>query len=296
MSFLGGDEAKISADIDRILSEYRQLHVNGRFSECTTLISDARKNYPHDYRIMNLYMWDIAGGTAGNYRETLLQNKEELEQICRCILDGCMQDDIRIEAINMKAKLLHAEGKTEEALDTLSKLPSWYASLTKEQLFCNDTPEFRDWNKRNCFGLLDVMSIKLARITRFDPTLSITEKIERLESIAQDYADVSERPHLEAFCIGEHAIYAILAGLLTVDNAPIEDVIRIREKQFKAMEKMMVLAKYDKILNERIMETYGTDDIIQWEIERLINSPHPQFSELRENPEYMKFLLRWRSR
>ena len=33
------------------------------------------------------------------------------------------------------------------------------------------------------------MSIKLARIIRFDPTLSVTEKIERLEPMAEAFAE-----------------------------------------------------------------------------------------------------------
>ena len=193
----------------------------------------------------------------------------------------------------MKAKLLHAAGDTNAALEILSKLPAWYAPIVKEQLFGKDTAEYRYWNKKNCYGLMDVMSIKLARIIRFDPTLSVVEKIERLEPMAEAFAETSQKKGLAFFCIGEESIYAILAGMLTADNASIEDVIRIREKQFVSMEKMMALAKTDEVLAEQIKTTYKTDDMLAWLLNRLLNSPHPQFAKLRENPKYMEMLNKW---
>ena len=290
---LGYDEAKAKADVDKILAEYQRLNVDGRFSESRNLIVNARKKYPHDYRVMNKYMWDTAGGSAGNDSQTLLKNKDELTQLCDCILEGCTQDDLRAEAINMKAKLLHAAGNTNAALEILSKLPAWYAPIVKEQLFGKDTAEYRYWNKKNCYGLMDVMSIKLARIIRFDPTLSVAEKIERLESMAETFTEISQKKDLEFCCIGEESIYAILAGMLTADNTSIEDVIRIREKQFTSMGKIMALAKFDEVLEEQIKTTYKTDDMQTWLLNRLLNSPHPQFVKLRENPKYMVMLSKW---
>lgn len=290
---LGYDEAKAKADVDKILAEYQRLYVEGRFAEGKELIVNARKKYPHDYRIMNKYMWDVAGGSAGNDSKTLLKNKDELTQLCDCILEGCTQDDLRAEAINMKAKLLHAAGDTEAALEILSKLPAWHAPIMKEQLFGKDTTEYRYWNKKNCYGLMDVMSIKLARIIRFDPTLSVAEKIERLELMAEAFAEMSKRKDLECFCIGEESIYAILAGMLTADNAPIDDVIRIREKQFASMERIMKLAETDDVLKEQIKSTYKSDDMVAWQLNRLLNSPHPQFAKLRENKKYLEMLNKW---
>ena len=290
---LGYDEAKAKADVDKILAGYQRLYVEGRFAEGKELIVNARKKYPHDYRIMNKYMWDVAGGSAGNDSKTLLKNKDELTQLCDCILEGCTQDDLRAEAINMKAKLLHAAGDTEAALEILSKLPAWHAPIMKEQLFGKDTAEYRYWNKKNCYGLMDVMSIKLARIIRFDPTLSVAEKIERLELMAEAFAEMSKRKDLECFCIGEESIYAILAGMLTADNAPIDDVIRIREKQFASMERIMKLAETDDVLKEQIKSTYKSDDMVAWQLNRLLNSPHPQFAKLRENKKYLELLNKW---
>ncbi len=290
---LGYDEAKTKAEVDAILAENRCLNIEGRFAERAALIADARRRYPHDYRIMNAYMWNIAGGSAGNDTESLLQNKEELSEICDCILEGCARENLRSEAIHMKAKLLHAEGKTQAALETLSDLPAWYAPMVKEQLFAKDTSEYRYWNKKNCYGLMDVMSIKLARTARFDPALAAAEKIERMEAMAEAFAEMSKKKDLEIFCVGEESIYALLADMLTVENAPVEDVIRIREKQFTAIERMMALAETDEILAEQIRDTYKTDDMIGWLLHRLLNASHLSFAKLRENPKYMQMLDKW---
>ena len=290
---LGYDEAKAKADVDKIIAEYQRLGVDGRFAERTKLIVGARKKYPHDYRIMTKYMWDKVGGEAGNNAEILLKNKDELTQICDCILEGCTQDNLRAEAINMKAKLLHAAGDTQAALDVLSKLPAWHAPMVKEQLFAKDTDEYRYWNKKNCYGLMDVMSIKLARMIRFDLTLSMDEKIKHIESMAEEFAEMGSKQNLEFFCIGEQAIYAVLAEMLTMENAPIDDVIRIREKQFVAMGRMMKLAENDSVLQEQIQSTYKTNDIVAWQVNRLLSSPLPQFARLREDSKYMEMLNKW---
>lgn len=292
---LGYDEAKAKADVDRILADYDHLYIYGRFDEMENIITDARRKYPHDYRIMVQYMWNKVGGTGGVDARTLLENKDELSQLCDCILDGCTQDDLRAEAINMKAKLLHATGCTEEALELLSRLPARPASFVKQQLFREDSVEYHDWNKRNCYGLMDVMAIKLARTICYDTSLSIAERIERTEPMAKAFAEMSRKENLALFCIGEQAVYAALAGLLTADNTPIENVIRIREKQFSACKKIMKLAEANEILKERIQTTYHSDDMIAWWINRLLNSPHPQFAKLREKPQYLEMLNRWAS-
>ncbi len=287
---LGYDEAKAKADVDQILEQHLQLYAQGRFDDGKKMISDARKKYPHDYRIMNAYMQD---GARGLNADALLKNKDELTQICNCILEGCTQDGLRAEAIEMKAKLLHASGDTEAALELLSCLSPWQAPVSKERLFSTDTAEFRYWNKRNCYGLMDVMSLKLARIIRFDPTLSVAQKIERIEPMAQAFAQISNTHDLAFFCIGEQSIYAILAGMLRVDNAPMEEIIRIRDKHLASLQKVMTLAQKDPVVKELFKTTYKTDDVVAWELNKLLHSPHPQLAELRENPKYMEMLQKW---
>ena len=290
---MGYDEAKIEEDIDKILEECRRLFIEGRFDEKSRLIESARKKYPHDYRIMCKYMFDLAGGSSGIDLEAILVNYDELSEMCNCILDGCTKDDIRSEAVNMKAKLFQAQGDTEAALEILSTLPQVGSSLLKEQLFRKNTTEFMYWNKKNCYGMLDSMATKLARIIRFDPILSVKEKIARLSKIAEIFSEISKNDDLAFFCIAEQAIYTLLAGMLTQENADIEDIIEARNCQFCVMEKTMACAEKDYVLKELIYNTYKTNDLVSWQLNRLISSPHKQFAALREIPEYMEMLNKW---
>ena len=291
---LGYDEAKAKADVDAILSEYRTLGVTGDFAAREKLIRQARKKYPHDFRVMVAYMRELAGGFAGNRAETLLTHKEELTQLADCILNGCLNDDLRSHAIQMKAKLLHAEGDTEGALALLDTLPAQPTRFLKEQLFGKDTPEFRFWNRKNCYGLLDVTAMKHARTVQFDPTLSFETKIRLLEEIAAAYAKASETPKTEFFVIGEGAVLAILFTMLVTENGTETDVIRVCEKRFAALKKMDELAETDEVLQKLIAETYKTQGgILAWEIDRLETSAHPRLAELRESPAWREMLANY---
>lgn len=290
---LGYDQLKIKVDIDNLISEYQKFNVNGNFTEASKLIAEARKKYPQDYRIMNTYMWNKAGGKTVNHIEKLLKNQKEFTQICDCILDGCTQENLRIDAICMKAKLLYFGGNTESALEILSLLPDWLTPFAKEQLFDKNTPDFHYWIKRNYYGLVNVMAIKHARIIWFDSMLSISEKTEKIEAVAETYSQMSQNENFKIFCIGEHAVYAFLADTLTLNNGAVEDVIHIREKQFVSIEKLMRIAESDMILSESLKRTYKTNNMIEWVVNRLLSLPQPQFVKLRENSEYMEMLSKW---
>lgn len=290
---LGYDETVAEADVEAYLAEFRKCEINGQRKKASETICEARKKYPHDYRIMNAYMWDKAGGMADNSREVLLGNKDEFMQICNCILDGCKIDSIRVEAMNMKAKLLHAEGDTEGAMKILSDLPGFYSQQKKEQLFSKDTEEYRFWNRRNCYGMLDVMAIKLARTILFDNTLTIDEKISKTEAVAEDFSRFSAKEELAFFCIAEEAIYSALAGYISAYNEYTSDMIRISKKQLLTMAKMTNLAQTDSVLKDCMEKTYETDDLVGWMVNLINEYPGEGYAKLRENDEFKALLDKW---
>lgn len=97
------------------LTYYRSLWLTEQ-SKAREVIVKAYRDYPNEYPVMHYYMWNLAGDIADNDTETLLAHKDEFLGICDKILSGCTEETVRLNAWNMKAKLLHAEGKTEEAL------------------------------------------------------------------------------------------------------------------------------------------------------------------------------------
>lgn len=292
---MGYDEAKIKEEIERLLDSYHAHSRNGEFTKAREIIESARQAYPNDYKIMLTYMWAKADGSAGNNPAILLENREEFLQICDCILNGCTEENLRIEALTMKAKLLHAAGDTAGALKIFEAFPSWFHSTAQktEQLFAKDTPEYRYWNKRNAYGLLDFMASKLSRIFRYDDCLSLKEKISRMEALGDAFSTLRKQEGLEFFSIPEHMVYAELSTMLTWEGADIKEILRTREKQFSACKAMTELAKQDEILREMLFQTYKTDDLVHWTVNSLTNAQHTPLARLREIPAYRELLEKW---
>ena len=110
---MGFDEDLLEREIDAVLQKYGVL-CQDNASKARAFITQAYGQYPNDDRIMHRYMWDIAGGLADNQPEDLLAHKEEFLSICDKILKNSEREELRLDAWNMKAKILHAEGRTEE--------------------------------------------------------------------------------------------------------------------------------------------------------------------------------------
>lgn len=142
---MGYDAARVEEEIRQFMEEHRRLFTAGKKEEYTRLSEKAYREYPNDYRVMNYYMWDKAGDYVDNDPEQLLADREELLSICRRTLEGCSDTFLRLDAVNMQGKILHAQGRTEEAVALYEKeIPGWYLTCgqKKEQLFAKDTPQF----------------------------------------------------------------------------------------------------------------------------------------------------------
>ena len=130
---MGYNQEKVKAEIDDVLALYTK-HCNDKKGR--EIIVKAYRNYPNDYRIMHCYMWNIGGGLADNDSAVLVAHKDEFLAICEKILEGCTDENIRLGAWNMRAKILHAEGRTDEALEIYkTKFTDWYTTGgTDEQI------------------------------------------------------------------------------------------------------------------------------------------------------------------
>ena len=105
------------------------------------IIAKAYKDYPNDYRIMYFYMWSLGVDDAEPDLQTARERKNEIEPICDKIIEGCNDVQLCLGAWKMKAILLHAEGRTDEALKIHNdKFGGWYFSSGQmnEQLFTKD--------------------------------------------------------------------------------------------------------------------------------------------------------------
>ncbi len=178
---IGYDQKKIQAEIDEVIVQYKSCWKTD-YKKAYDIIAKAYHDYPNDYRIMHYYMWNIAGDAADNDPTVLLTHKEEFLAICKKLLDGCTDEVLRLNAWNMRAKILHAEGKTEESLEIYeTKFADWYLTRGQksEQLFAKDTDEYYNWVQNNMYELIGFAADKLGRVVFFDKTLSMEEKAEK---------------------------------------------------------------------------------------------------------------------
>ncbi len=284
---LGYDEAATQAEIALLLEEYRRLHTQGCLDDARRLMEAARKTYPQDYAIMLKYTeQSIEDGVGGKAAEELLQ-------LCDCILDGCIKDDIRIPAIRCKAKLLHRTGNTEDALALLSALPLPLARLYKEGLFEKVSAEFCNWNTQNCYGMMEQAALRQARRIRYDPTMQTDEKLTRLKKLADTYMALSETEDMQMMRLAAVSVLGVATGMLTEDDISTELVLRLEDKHFAAYAALDALAKEDTVLAAMLDGLYRGDSSLAWEVRRRATSPHPHCVALRSCRGYTELLAKW---
>lgn len=190
---LGLDAAKNEQTITEYLQKYNELFATVRIDEADELIRKAYHEFPNDFRIISLYMWNIAGGKADNSNETLLVHKDELSMLCDRVLDECTIDSIRRDALNIQAKLYKAEGDIEKALKVIETFSNWYETKEQkaEQLFEKKSQGWWYWLHR-IYTLADFTVDKIEKAVwysyeSFDKKLAHTLRlIEYMKQICKE--------------------------------------------------------------------------------------------------------------
>jgi len=293
---MGYDQKKVQADIDETIALYRKHWKDSKGRE---IIVKAYHDYPNDYRIMHYYMWNIGGDMADNNPTVLIEHKEEFLSICEKILDGCTEDALRLNAWNMRAKILHAEGKTDEALRIYqTKFADWYTTSGQktEQLFAKDTGEYYFYVRKNMYELGDFAADKLGRTVFFDPPLSMSEKTER----AILYGDLM----LNAYRETKEAFFLMLAesflGRMENDlcyrGGTDEQIIAVMDKSLYAQKLLEEVRGENEPLN-RAFDCYSEgarQNILKYTIDCRMGAKGGRRAELLKNPEYRAVLDKYR--
>lgn len=287
---MGCDKQKAEEEINQSITQYHQFRANGHFDKATKLINEIRIKYPENYKTMIVYMHDLIGGRIAS-KETLIENERELTKMCNAILSGCSTEKLRLEAINIKAKLLYAAGDTNGALTLLSEFPNFgqTSGCMSEQLFEYETQESKDWVKRNLYGLADGFAIKLVKHYWFDETLS-ENKEQTIESIADKVKKTYEDSNCTLFLVMAQSLYSSLGQRMTAYWGNVENIIRIRKKQFDCAIAIDKLTESDEILREAIEKTYAGKRVVEWLVEHLKTTNAKTYEKLRHIPEYIQLI------
>lgn len=290
------DQKKIQADIDETITIYRKHWKDRKGRE---IIVKAYHDYPNDYWVMHHYMWNIGGDMADNDPAVLIEHKDEFLSICEKILDGCTEDFLRLSAWNMRAKILHAEGKTDEALQIYqTKFADWYTTSGQktEQLFAKDTSEYYFYMRKNMYELVDFAADKLGRTVFFDPSISMSEKTER----AILYGDLM----LNAYRETKEAFFLMLAEsfLERMENdlyyrgGTDEQIIAVMDKNLYS-KKLLEEARGENEPLNRAFERYSEgarQNILKYNIDYRTCATGGRRAELLKNSEYRTVLDKYR--
>ena len=260
---MGYDEERIQAEIGETLGLYRSLWLTEP-EKAREVIVKAYRDYPNAYPVMHHYMWNLAGDMADNDKDTLLARKEEFLAICDKLLSGCTEETVRLNAWNMKAKLLHAEGRTEEALAIYEeKYPNWYDTRDQktEQLFAKDTPEFKRHLKRNLYELGSLTADKKMKELWFCTECVAEEKVKKSLALAAAFAGMREQTGDEALLLQEYVVYGCLLGYLQRFEVKGADEKAILEKRGAVAEVCNRLAESDPDVKAYIVKRYGCEKL-----------------------------------
>ena len=253
---MGFDEDLLEREIDAVLQKYGVL-CQDNASKARAFITQAYGQYPNDDRIMHRYMWDIAGGLADNQPEDLLAHKEEFLSICDKILKNSEREELRLDAWNMKAKILHAEGRTEESLAVYrEKFVSWFQTSGQktEQLFGKDTPEFLYWVKRNLYELANFAADKLVKSIFFDQKIKEQERIGMIERCGDLLKQAALETGSAFFIVMESSLWGRLYNDMKYRGADkAEAVARILNKKEEARKALVACAQNEPLLAETVL-------------------------------------------
>ncbi len=253
---MGYNQEKIQAQIDEAVALCRKHWGDEQGRE---IIVKAYRDFPNDYLIMHCYMWNIAGDLADNDPAVLLAHKEEFLGICEKLLAGCTDENLRLSAWNMRARILHAEGRTDEVLEIYkTKFTDWFATggQKTEQLFAKDTGEYYFHVRKNMYELTDFAADKLGRTVFFNPSLSLEEKTERAVLYGDLMISAFEKTGEAFFLMLARSFLGRMENDLYYRGGTDEQVTAVMNKHLYAEKKTEEMRAENEAL-DRAFDRYG---------------------------------------
>ncbi len=288
---MGYNQGKIQAEIDELIGIYSQ-HPNDEKGR--EIITKAYRNYPNDYWIMYYYMLNITGNFTHSDNKSILLHKEELLQICNKILEGCTEKDLRLGAWNMRARILSAEGKTEEALKIYFKnLADYDISLERMHrcLFAKNTSEYNFCIQKHTYKSACIAGDGLGRMLLYDSELSTDEKADRAIRCA-DAMIASFKQTGEAFFLVQASDFLGIVEYEFCDflNCTDEQIIAIVDRSLYVKKTLEELKKKNKALRCGLYGEESHFNLFAKVLAFHVNATSGRLAELLKNPDYKAVL------
>ena len=296
---MGYDQEKVQSQIESVIALYHQ-HWHSDFNKAREIIVQAYHDFPNDYWIMHYYMWNLGGDMADNDPAVLLAHKEEFLAICEKILAGCTEETLRLNAWNMRAKILHAQGLTDEALAIYqTKFVNWYATCGQksEQLFAKDTEQYYEYLQKNMYELAELAADKLGRTVFFAPSLSMEQKTNRALTYGKILLDAFEQTEDDFFLMLAQAFLGRMENDLFFRGGSDEQVTVLMDRHLFAVQKLSQritksIALHCAYTDHRSSEKQH--DPLAWNLEYRLNAKSGRRATLLQNPAYSAVLEKYR--
>lgn len=185
---LGLDPAKNEEKIKQYIDEANRLAALGKELDRFELITKAYNDFPNDWRIIEMYMWQL--NYDPHHREQPFGyevHKNELYRLCERVLDECNIDKTRYAALSIIGGLYDLDGQKEKALETAMRFPDYWMTVGEElehSFVMNDGIHVMDewWSqiRENVFDLTQMLSVKIRNMAVTSEDLSPAEQIKHL--------------------------------------------------------------------------------------------------------------------
>jgi transcriptional regulator with XRE-family HTH domain len=128
---LGIDIEKNNEEIKKYLTEATELGYQGKGTERTTLLREANKKFPRDYKIMQ----SLADSLVCEYSRKGIKEYDEVFDLCNRILAECTDSAIRYEAIETLGIAYDYAGKKDEMLKLADEMPRTHFSYENFMMY-----------------------------------------------------------------------------------------------------------------------------------------------------------------
>lgn len=280
-TLLGHDVEREKSEVTEILKEYNDLTVSGRFKDASALISKAYEARPDNYRIIHAYIMDIVKN--GVPKERI----EELNRLADCILSGCQDEKLRLDALFIKAKIEYSEGRHEEALKIANGFPdrSQINLVKTAQLLPLDSPERPLYQRKAAAGLAEIAAMYNTMSVISDEKIPLDERIVRCEKLGDGFSSLRDETGEIMPAIMAWMTYSHIVLRLTKMGADKEVIVRLTDKELEAAKAFDELNSVPGKglsgikLAEKMQKHYETAE-------------HPEYVKLREDEKYLKLIGR----
>lgn len=195
---LGLDTAKNEEKIKEYIAESNRLASLGKELDRFELIVKAYNEFPNDWRIIELYMWEL--NYDPHHREEPFGfevHKNELYRLCERVLDECNFDQTRYAALSIIGGLYLLDGQKEKAIETARRFPPYWLTQGDELEGCYDCEKEPDeWLRQvqdNIWDLFSALLIKLEKVTLYAKDITPQEQIDNFEKMVSLIKTVFDR-------------------------------------------------------------------------------------------------------